>query len=229
MVKGGDELHALAAQGPGHLSHHVAARPHARGIPFIHLRVPHGESIRVLGDRTGELCPRLANKFGPLLGIEFLRAKHGDEIFVAEFRNRPIDELVKLVRALPLDVHVARIPLVVEGGDGIDPPMKVDPKLGVIEPRGVGMLGERVPRRLIGRMAREDVGRAEGRGAATPADFKRVRRVIRFFIGGDFSIGQPQFPISTRLPYACARRVSSSVRHQFSSATVQFGIGSGSI
>ena len=66
-----------------------------------------------------------------MLGLE-----HGNEILVAEFVLRTVggDVVPVLFRIFP--IHVARIPLVAERGNGIDAPVNEDSELSVFVPIG---------------------------------------------------------------------------------------------
>ena len=76
--------------------------------------------------------------------------KRRDEVLVAELVLRAVglDVVLELLRALL--VHVAGIPLVAEGGHGIDAPVDEDAELAVLVPRRRLVRSERFPGRLEG-------------------------------------------------------------------------------
>ncbi len=74
-----------------------------------------------------------------------LRAKHGNEVLVAEFRLRAVGRDVMLERGSALHIHVARVPLVSECRNRIHAPVDEDAELGVAKPLGDAIGGERIP------------------------------------------------------------------------------------
>ena len=54
MMKCGKELHAMLFVDLREFSQNVTLRSHLRGIPLGILRVPHGETVMMLGDWTGK-------------------------------------------------------------------------------------------------------------------------------------------------------------------------------
>ena len=59
-------------------------RAHLCGVPFGEPRVVHGEAVAVLGYGNYVLCASAGKEVDPVVGVEFLGAEHGDEVFVAE-------------------------------------------------------------------------------------------------------------------------------------------------
>src|ERR1700721_1201057 len=79
------------------------------------------------------------------MGIEVLTTKERDEVLVAKSSLRAVRGNVMKERGVALLIHVARIPFVGEGGNGIDSPVEKDAELGVAKPiRGL-VAGEGLP------------------------------------------------------------------------------------
>ncbi len=99
----------------------------------------------MLGYGNYVLCAGAGEEIDPFVGVEFFGAEHGDEVFVAEFGEWAVGGDLVLVGGAAGDVDVAGVPLVGEGGDGVDAPVDEDAELGVLEPGGSAVGGEGVP------------------------------------------------------------------------------------
>ena len=98
------------------------------------------------------------------VGVEVFGAEQGDQIFVA-LRIVAVREVLSevFVRAFFGVVHVARIPLVLGGGNGVDAPVDEDAELRVLVPLRLLVLDERGPVGTIGAVVRLPVGFGERR------------------------------------------------------------------
>ncbi len=99
----------------------------------------------MLGYGNYVLCAGAGEEVDPFVGVEFFGAEHGDEVFVAELGERAVGGDLMRVGGAAGDVDVAGVPLVGEGGDGVDAPVEEDAELGVLEPGGSAVGGEGVP------------------------------------------------------------------------------------
>ena len=90
----------------------------------------------MLGHGHDELRPRLLEERRPLARVIPLGLEERDEILVAEARLRSVGRDVVFELVGPGRVHVPRVPLVAEGGHGVDAPMNEDAELPVQVPRG---------------------------------------------------------------------------------------------
>ncbi len=77
-----------------------------------------------------------------------LRAKHRNEVLVAKLRLRAVRLHVMLECFAALDVHVARIPFVVERRNGKHAPVNEDSELGIAKPFRHAVRAQRIPVRL---------------------------------------------------------------------------------
>src|SRR5918994_421766 len=86
-------------------------------------------------------CFRIAaagplEQLGPRVRIELLRGELRDKVLVTERGGMAVGLDVVFVLRRSLAIHVVGIPGAVRtaGGNRVDPPMRVDPELGVLEP-----------------------------------------------------------------------------------------------
>ena len=185
-VQRGDNLEARLAEGIHVQLGQVELRSVVEGVPRVGLAIPHGEPIVVLHAGAHVARTGIEEELGPGIGIPVAarRGQRGGELHEAaalvlgavdEVVVRPVGVGIAVgchvmgvhaVGVTRLVVHVARVPLAIEGGDAVHPPVKVDAELGVLEPlrsRCVGV--DRGPgcrvRRLPGRGDRPHGGRRE--------------------------------------------------------------------
>ncbi len=144
-MRGDAKVQAVAARGRFQFADDVALRPHLGGVPIGKARVVHGEAVAMLGYRNYIARAGLREEIEPRIGVEMLRAKHGDEVLIAEFRLRPVGCDVVFERGSALHIHVARVPFVSECRNGIHAPVDEDAELGVAKPVGYAIAGERIP------------------------------------------------------------------------------------
>ncbi len=144
------QLHALGPDRVGVQPYEVQPGSLRDGVPLVDAAVPHREPVVVLGDRARELRTGVGEQLRPLDGVEVAARRpelRGELDVVAGLVPRSLDEvvvrpgsrltehaLVVGVRRGPVDVHVARVPLVVVGRDAEDTPVEVDAELRVLEP-----------------------------------------------------------------------------------------------
>ena len=88
----------------------------------------------VFGNGHDEVGSRLTEQLRPLGRVEGVRGELRDEVLVAELVLRTVRRPVVLELWPVLLVHPARVPLIAEGGDGVDAPVNEDAELGVAEP-----------------------------------------------------------------------------------------------
>src|SRR6202020_1728484 len=143
------EVEAAGAGGLFEFADDVAVRAHAGGVPGGHVGVVHGEAVAVLGYGDDVFGSGAGEETDPGAGVESLGFELRDEVFVAELRLGAVGGYVMLEGGVAGDIHVARIPLVGEGGDGVNAPVDEDAELGVAEPVGGLIAGERAPGGLI--------------------------------------------------------------------------------
>src|ERR687897_743771 len=125
----------------GQVSDHVSLGSHRGGLPATPVSVVHGEAVMVFGNGYDEVGSRLTEQLHPLSRVEEIRGELRDEILVAELVLLTVGRPVVLELRSALLIHPARVPLIAEGGDGVDTPVNEDAELGVAKPAG----------RLIGR------------------------------------------------------------------------------
>ena len=99
----------------------------------------------MLGYRNDIPRAGFGEEIEPRIGVEVLRAEHGDEILIAEFGLRPVGCNVVFERSIARDVHVARIPFVSECRNGINAPVDENAELGIAKPLGYAIAGKRIP------------------------------------------------------------------------------------
>ena len=99
----------------------------------------------MFGDRNNVLCAGADEEINPRIGIEVLRAKQGDEVFITKRTLRPVGGDVMLEGRAARLIHVAGIPFVAECWDRIDSPVEKDSELGIAEPIGCLVTRERLP------------------------------------------------------------------------------------
>gem|GEM_PF-5543590 len=179
-VRGNPQHHAALAHRSGQLAHHVSAGPHLRGVPPGEAAGVHGEAVVVLGDGHDVLRSGLQEQVRPLVGIEPLRPEHRDEVLVSKTVLRAVRADVVLELGGSAHVHVARVPLVAEGGHAVHAPVDEDPELGIQIPLGDDVVLQAVPRWAIGSgRVRQDHGRTLPSGHrpshAHSATFKTLR------------------------------------------------------
>mgnify|MGYP000344961181 CR=1 FL=1 len=136
--------------GLGQVADDIAPGPHADGVPLREAAVVHGEAVVVLGHRHLVAGAGLLEEGRPPIGIKSFTPEEGNEVLVAELRLGTVGGPVvgELARAGP--VHVARVPLVAKGGNGVDAPVDEDAELGVEVPLGNGVALQRLPGRRKG-------------------------------------------------------------------------------
>lgn len=149
VMKAGVELEALPADGALQLSHDVAARTHARGVPAIHAAIPHGKAVGMFGHRTHIARSGILEKSYPCVGVEVNRGEGRRKVLVTEFIQRSISGDVVVVLRPAGKIHEVRVPLIAKGRDGIKAPMEVNAELGVAVPFGTAVLLERLPLRAV--------------------------------------------------------------------------------
>ena len=92
----------------------------------------------------------LGEQLRPGLGIELLRLEHRDELLVAELLLGAVGRDVVLIGLGALDVHVAGIPFVVEGGHAVHAPVNEDAQLQFVEPLRLGEFRQGLPAVAVG-------------------------------------------------------------------------------
>ena len=118
-VVGQGEMKALIQSGPPQLADKIAMGPLVEGVPFRQIAAVHLESIVVLGHGHVVASASPAEEVQPLVGVETLRLEHRDEVLVTELLLRSVGLHMVVELRAPLDVHVARVPLVIEGGHAV--------------------------------------------------------------------------------------------------------------
>ena len=100
----------------------------------------------MLCHRNDVACTGIFEKFRPGICIEFFRFEERDEILVAEILLLPVGFKVMLIFRRPLDIHVPRIPFIIEGRNGVKSPVNKNTELRIAEPARRLVFGERLPR-----------------------------------------------------------------------------------
>src|SRR3954467_9898175 len=85
---------------------------HLHHGPIGQSTVVHRESIMMLEYGDHVFCAGLAEEDCPGMRIEVLSLEHGNEVFVAEFRQRTISSNLVFIFVAAWLVHVSRIPFV---------------------------------------------------------------------------------------------------------------------
>ncbi len=90
---------------------HIAMRSHRFGVPLRDFRVPHGESVCVLGHRARETGTRLDVQVDPGIRIKLLCRELRYQVLVSKVGNGAILLEMKTVVRGAGNVHVVRVPV----------------------------------------------------------------------------------------------------------------------
>ena len=96
------------------------------GLPQIETVVVHCHAAEIL-------CTGFLVEGDEVVGVESIGLPRGDYVLEAELRGVAVGSDVILVLLVPLDVHIAGVPVAVLGG-GLRAPMRPDAELGVAKP-----------------------------------------------------------------------------------------------
>ena len=128
------EVHAFCANRFCEVAEHIALRSHLARAPVGEIRLIHGKAVMVFGDRDDVARAGIVKELCPRIRIEVLGGELRDQVLVAETGLRAVSgDVVREVRHVLL-IHVARVPLAAEAGDGVHAPMDEDAKLGIAKP-----------------------------------------------------------------------------------------------
>ena len=141
------ERQALIVRGLCPAGDKVFLRAHPHTVPRLICAIPQVEIIVVIGQRHKVLCAGAFVERDQFFRVKLLRLPRMNDFLEAGLRWRPVvRQLIRILR-VPLDIHIARIPVAVFRL-ALRSPMRPDAKLGVTKPIRHLILLERVPGRL---------------------------------------------------------------------------------
>ena len=173
VVEGGQHLDAPLAERLGGQPRNIPPGAVIDAVVPGNLAVPHGKVIGVLGYQPRIPRARANDKLRPLVRVKPRAGERLVKILIPELRKPAVcfDMVIALGQAL--GVHVARVPLVLIGGNAVRPPVKKQAELRVPKPGGRFVLHVRPMNRLIRRHFRSSLrfivagcGYARGRAAS---------------------------------------------------------------
>ena len=157
-VVGNPQAQAARPCGFGKHPEYIFLGPDTRGIPGVEFGIEGVEIVVMAGQRHEVLSAGLHIEVEQCVRIEVFRLPGADDVNEARIGRMAIMRQMVVILLLPLQIHVAGIPIAVFGG-ALRPPMGPDAELRVAEPVRRLIAGDqRVPGR--GEWSAGDLGNA---------------------------------------------------------------------
>src|ERR1035438_3544090 len=139
------ETQPLFARCRSPVANYIAVRANGSGVPQLVFRIPGIEAVMMIGQCDKQPRPRLLVARNQSIRVPVQQRPLRAEVLVAKARWMTIMLQVILILPLPLDVHVARIPVAILR-HALRAPMRPDAELRVLIPLRRVVLHHGVPR-----------------------------------------------------------------------------------